>query len=840
MRIRTVVALMATVASLALLSASGSGLSQATPVRSYAVHGGYDLPPMADAGPDFITYVGLSTNFRGRGAALDDEIARYEWDFDGDGAYDFQSLETGLASHVYHSAGTYSATLRVSETQGNVAIDAVRVIVKVGMGEQEYLPTVRVEPDRAPSVVTQGDGVVERYAVMINGGSETRFWSDVTFMYSTLTGDYSIPPNHIYLFNHDGTDPDGTNPDGMIDYPATLSNIDAVFTDLSTIIDDDDELFVWVTDHGRGYCGPRLQSYGYLAGDASVDPGDEPDYLESDFKLRSLCTYGDYAEPYYNHGMNELKVCRRYLSSQGAYEMYRNMFVSTFTDVYFESSGIQSDDDIYIERLVDYLSGDTDRDGYVETAEGEVFDYDGDGNPPYDHATGIFDEDDWGDWDHYVDNFNHINSGCPGDSYIIFDHGFDNHVDIDINYDPGNLEVDGTDLDNQGLFDGIDVNEDGDMDDWVSIDEKICLHGGADMLDDEMAVFLDRIDANVISIFMEQCFSGGFIDDLSASDRVISTATEEETMSWGNLFVELFTSAFHRATPYGEAVDADHDQNGHISMREAFNYAAEHDYYDETPQYDDNGDGTGHPQPIPQGGDGSLGAVTYLESFHGLTVTPVTHAQLGDPGVAVTHTLQVTNTGSVVDTFDVSVGGYSWTTAVDPATVGPLVPGSSAGVTVTVTVPTSASGGATDVAVATVTSRGDGMVTTTSTLTTTANNVYGLMVTPASDTRSGDPGATVTYTLQVTNTGNTSDTFDVGVGGYSWATVVDPPAVGPLVPGGSADVTVMVTVPTSAAGGTTDEAVATVTSRGDGLRIATCTLTTTARSHRIFLPLTIV
>lgn len=152
------------------------------------------------------------------------------------------------------------------------------------------------------------------------------------------------------------------------------------------------------------------------------------------------------------------------------------------------------------------------------------------------------------------------------------------------------------------------------MDDWVSIDEKICLPS-SDMLDDELAIFLDRIDAYVISVFMEQCFSGGFIDDLSVSNRVISTATEEETVSWGNLFVELFTSALHRATRSGSAVDADNNHNGHISMREAFNYAAENDYYNEIPQYDDNGDDISHPYPIPQGGDGDLGAITYLESF---------------------------------------------------------------------------------------------------------------------------------------------------------------------------------------------------------------------------------
>ena len=67
----------------------------------------------------------------------------------------------------------------------------------------------------------QGDGIVQRYAIMINGGSETEFWDDVAFMYVTLTDDYGFLASNIYVLNHNGTNPSGANPDGMIDYPAT-------------------------------------------------------------------------------------------------------------------------------------------------------------------------------------------------------------------------------------------------------------------------------------------------------------------------------------------------------------------------------------------------------------------------------------------------------------------------------------------------------------------------------------------------------------------------------------------------------------------------------------------
>jgi hypothetical protein len=575
--------------------------------------------PAAYAGKDIITLVGFPTQFIGYGTSPIDYIIRYEWDFDGDGRFDWHSNLTGQTYHTYNATGTYYAKLRVYDDNNITSIDSVKVIVKSDIAPYKYAELV--SPRSVPAPPEKADGIRNSYVVMINGGNEPRFWDDVTFMYSTLISDYNFTADNIYLFNYNGKSPDGKNPNNMIDYSARKSNISSVFSELTGIIDSDDLLFVWVTDHGRGYNGPGTTHYGYLDGFASVDPGDEHDYLESDFKLRSFCTGGNY---YCNHGMEVWKVYYKWFSSYGCYSMYRNKYVSRFTDVYFEGSNTTvSNNDIFIERFVDYLLGDADRDGYIETNEGEVYDYDGDGNPPYNHATETFDEDDWGDVDYYK-RYSNVNTGVPEGRYIIFDYNFDNHVDIDLNtsydciYYPENcnideLEVDGTDLDNQGLFDGLDVNGDGDKNDWVSIDEKIDLYSCSDLLDDEMAIYLAPINACIIPIFMEQCFSGGFIEDLSATNRVILTATVEEDVSWGNVFVGHVTSAFHGATRTGMPVDADDNGNGHISFVEAFNYASKKDSTEEIPQYDDNGDKIGHAYPIPHGSDGDLGAVTYLE-----------------------------------------------------------------------------------------------------------------------------------------------------------------------------------------------------------------------------------
>ena len=344
-----------------------------------------------------------------------------------------------------------------------------------------------------------------------------------------------------------------------------------------------------------------------------MDPGDEEDFLESDFKLRSIFTGGDYR---CNHGMNVWKV-RRKTYSGGRIHYYRNKYVSRFDNLYIEEEGgTVSDNDIYVERLTDYALGDTDRDGYIEEGEGEVFDYDGDGNDPYDPDTGEFDEDDWGQIDKLDDDYWSTGGGLPEGAYPIrlFDEGFEGKICIDLAYAGGVLEVDGKDEDGEGLFDWMDVNQDGDTNDVVSVDEAISMYSGR-LYDDELAELVDQLSVAKVTIVALPCFSGGLVEDISKSGRVICTATIEEAVSWGNGFIRNFVAALHGHNEYGSTVDADTNGNGHISMLEAFNYAAGHDYYDEIPQYDDNGDGVSHTDPVPEGGDGTLGCQTYLDAF---------------------------------------------------------------------------------------------------------------------------------------------------------------------------------------------------------------------------------
>ncbi|MFC1859663.1 FlgD immunoglobulin-like domain containing protein, partial [Thermodesulfobacteriota bacterium] len=56
-----------------------------------------------------------------------------EWDFDGDGVYDWNSPTTGDTVHHYTEAGSYKAVLRVTDDSGNKDVSVVDVSVSHGL-----------------------------------------------------------------------------------------------------------------------------------------------------------------------------------------------------------------------------------------------------------------------------------------------------------------------------------------------------------------------------------------------------------------------------------------------------------------------------------------------------------------------------------------------------------------------------------------------------------------------------------------------------------------------------------------------------------------------------------
>jgi hypothetical protein len=116
---------------------------------------------------------------------------------------------------------------------------------------------------------------------------------------------------------------------------------------------------------------------------------------------------------------------------------------------------------------------------------------------------------------------------------------------------------------------------------------------------------------------MDLCHSGGYTWDLSRTDRIIMTASSEEQGSFDHPDYPNgdFTYNLFNAFDGKWYAPADQDNNGRISVAEAFNYAAVMSIPAQTPTYDDNGDGVSHYGNIANGGpvedEGRLGN-TYL------------------------------------------------------------------------------------------------------------------------------------------------------------------------------------------------------------------------------------
>ncbi len=548
----------------------------------------YLAPPIADAGWDIITYVGVATQFEGGVTPGHGQISKYEWDFDGDGVYEWSSPVPMPVSHIYRFEGTYQVAFRVTDEYDLSWTDVVEVRVKPGKGRQRFVKPPVERPTLFGKSLKSKDGVSNKYAILINGSGESRFWVDIDTFYTAFHENLEIDSSDIYVLNYNGTAPNGENPDNMIDYRAKLACLDTVFYRLANedSIDADDHLYIMITDHGAS------------GDDYSVQEGDEPDVVENLFV--------------YRHGIKLDKWGVIWgIKIQDYPRYYRYKRVSQFDSLYVVfGDSTAYDDDIWLEFFKDYLAGDSVvTDGYIDTTIGEVFDFDGDSIPPYNPEDSTFDEDDWGDIDSLRDDECRTPSNrIPKHQCCYFDSTLDNTVDVDVDCDsfPVSPAVDGTDIDNDGDFDGVDMNSDGDMEDWVSIDEYACLYNGR-LTDDYLAAHLDSLGEVTAVVMMMSCYSGGFVWDLSGPKRVTMTPCGDE-YSYGNLFVRCIAEAI-----IDPGVADDLDTDGCASMTEIFNYTAERYGEGSTPHYDDNGDHMGHTDPLPNGGDGIWGRVLFFE-----------------------------------------------------------------------------------------------------------------------------------------------------------------------------------------------------------------------------------
>ncbi len=202
-------------------------------------------------------------------------------------------------------------------------------------------------------------------------------------------------------------------------------------------------------------------------------------------------------------------------------------------------------------------------------------------------------------------------------------------------------------------------------------------------------------------------------------------------------------------------------------------------------------------------------------------------AEVSTPAEDVTYTLKVTNTGDTDDVIDLATSNAAATLSETSVS---LAAGASAEVTLTIPATALATAGDHEVKV-TATSQGDNTKTAEVSTTTTVpepatpDPVYGVMLEGVGDLTAevSTPAEDVTYTLKVTNTGDTDDVIDLATSNA--AATLSETSVS-LAAGASAEVTL--TIPATALATAGDHEVkVTATSQGDNTKTAEVSTTTT-------------
>lgn len=138
---------------------------------------------------------------------------------------------------------------------------------------------------------------------------------------------------------------------------------------------------------------------------------------------------------------------------------------------------------------------------------------------------------------------------------------------------------------------------------------------GPDLPASEYNSLLSALPTRRIVVINMSSASGEFAKSLSAKGRIVITATRSGQETNATHFPGFFIDALN-------ATDADTDQDGHISVLEAFVYANRltAEFYTragrlatEHALLEDNGDGIGHERV--EGGEGLLARATYLDSL---------------------------------------------------------------------------------------------------------------------------------------------------------------------------------------------------------------------------------